>query len=81
MFAIDIVAPFNQIIYLLEVKTRKNADFGGGEGAINAFKLHKMRLATEAVLKKYPETEIKLGAVFVTGQPDNFTISELIEID
>lgn len=81
LFEIDIVAQFKQIIYLIEVKTRKNADFGGGEGAINAFKLHKMRLATEAVLKKYPETEIKLGAVFVTGQPDNFTISQLIEID
>ncbi len=81
MFEIDIVAQLDQTIYLIEVKTRKNADFGGGESAINAFKLNKMRLATDVVLKKYPEMDVKLGAVFVTGQPDNFVISELVELE
>ena len=81
MFEIDIVAQLDQTIYLIEVKTRKNADFGGGESAINAFKLNKMRLAATTVLKKRPEADVKLGAVFVTGQPDNFVISELVELE
>ena len=38
LFEIDIVAQLDQTIYLIEVKTRKNADFGGGEAAINAHK-------------------------------------------
>lgn len=81
LFEIDIVAQLDQTIYLIEVKTRKNADFGGGESAINAFKLNKMRLAATAVLKKHPEADVKLGAVFVTGQPDDFVISELVELE
>lgn len=81
LFEIDIVARLNQVIYLIEVKTRKNGDFGGGESAINAFKLNKMRLAATAVLKKHPEMDVKLGAVFVTGQPDDFVISELVELE
>lgn len=80
MFEIDIVARLNQTIYLIEVKTRKNADFGGGEAAINAQKKHKLQLAAETVLAKYPQAAVKLVASFVTGSPEEFTISELIEI-
>lgn len=80
MFEIDIVAQLDQTIYLIEVKTRKNADFGGGEAAINAQKKHKLHLAAETVLAKYPQVSVKLAASFITGSPEEFTISELIEI-
>lgn len=80
LFEIDLVAQLDQTIYLIEVKTRKNADFGGGEAAINAHKKHKLQLAAETVLVKYPQASVKLAASFITGSPENFIISELIEI-
>ncbi len=80
LFEIDIVAKKDAEIYLIEVKTRKNADFGGGEAAINHQKKRKLQLAAETVLTKYPEVAVKISAIFVTGRPEDFTISELIEL-
>lgn len=80
-FEIDIVAQKEEQICLIEVKTRKNNDFGGGEAAINQFKRQKLQLAAEKVLVKYPQSTVIIAAMFVTGEPDNFTVSELIEID
>lgn len=80
-FEIDIVAQKEEQICLIEVKTRKNNDFGGGEAAINQFKRQKLQLAAEKVLVKYPQSTVIIVAMFVTGEPDNFTVSELIEID
>ena len=80
-FEIDIVAQKEEQICLIEVKTRKNNDFGGGEAAINQFKRQKLQLAAETVLVKYPQSTVIIAAMFVTGEPDNFTVSELIEID
>lgn len=79
-FEIDIVARKDEIIYLIEVKTRKNADFGGGEAAINTFKKRKLELASQTILAKYPKVAVKPVVIFVTGEPDNFEISDLIEI-
>lgn len=81
MFEIDIVAQLDQTIYLIEVKTRKNADFGGGAAALNRWKLDRLQLAATAVLKKHPEAEVRLVASLVTGRPEDFTISELIELE
>ena len=80
-FEIDIVAQKEEQICLIEVKTRKNNDFGGGEAAINQFKRQKLQLAAEKVLVKYPQSTVIIAAMFVTGEPDNFTVSQLIEID
>ena len=79
LFEIDIVAEKDDIIYVVEVKTRKNSDFGGGIAAINKFKLGKMQLAVETIQQKYPEKEVKQLAIFVTGhQEDN--LIEFLEI-
>lgn len=80
-FEIDIVAQKDEQIYLIEVKTRKNNDFGGGAAAINQFKRQKLQLAAETVLVKYPQSTVIIAAMFVTGESDNFAVSELIEID
>ncbi len=80
-FEIDIVAQKDEQICLIEVKTRKNNDFGGGEVAINQFKRQKLQLAAETVLVKYPQSTVIIAAMFVTGEPDNFAVNELIEID
>ena len=80
LFEIDIVAKQNQTIYLIEVKTRRNDDFGGGAAAINHLKLQKLHLAAETVAKKYSEADIALRVIFVTGRPNQFKISQLIEV-
>lgn len=79
-FEVDIVARKDEIIYLIEVKTRKNADFGGGEVAINAFKKRKLELASQTILAKYSEATVRPVAIFVTGEPNNFKISDLTEV-
>lgn len=52
---IDIVSVCGSSLYFTEVKTRKNADFGGGLTAINKKKLDKMKFASEVFLKARPE--------------------------
>lgn len=52
---IDIVSVCGSNLYFTEVKTRRNADFGGGLGAINKKKLDKMKFASEVFLKARPE--------------------------
>ena len=52
---IDIVSRCGEELYFTEVKTRKNADFGGGLAAIDQKKLEKMKFAVEVFLKARPE--------------------------
>ena len=52
---IDIVSFCDSCLYFTEVKTRKNADFGGGFAAVDAKKLDKMKFASEVFLKVRPE--------------------------
>lgn len=52
---IDIVSIYEEKLYFIEVKTRKNADFGGGLAAIDKKKLDKMKFAAEVFLKLRPE--------------------------
>ncbi len=52
---IDIVSRCGEELYFTEVKTRKNADFGGGLAVINKKKLERMKFAVEVFLKARPE--------------------------
>lgn len=51
---IDIISICGSSLYFTEVKTRKNADFGGGFGAVDKRKLDKMEFAFELFLKREP---------------------------
>ena len=51
---IDIVSIRGANLYFTEVKTRKNADFGGGMSAVDAKKLDRMKFASEVFLKAQP---------------------------
>ena len=55
MCEIDIVSVFGGTLYFTEVKTRKNADFGGGLLAVNEKKMNKMKFAVEVFLKVRPK--------------------------
>lgn len=74
LFEIDIVAQKNDVIYLVEVKTRKNDDFGGGVAAINPQKVSKMELASQTILQKYPNTNIGFLVMIITGDHRHYKI-------
>lgn len=68
---IDIISHHNGTIYFTEVKYRKKDDQGGGLAAITAQKQRQMKFAAEyyALKNKLQDTNLRLAAVDVTGQP------------
>lgn len=80
LFEIDIVAKKESTIVLVEVKTRKNRDFGGGLGAITKQKLVKMRRAVDQLLRisSFADYDFRLAALVVT---DSQIDGELLFID
>ncbi len=76
-FEVDIVAKKDRQIFVIEVKTRKNADFGGGLAAINHQKLTKLKLAAETILHKYPQFSVVIMVADVTSDG---SIKQLFEL-
>ena len=54
---IDIVSMKDGTLYFIEVKYRKNDDFGGGLAAITVKKQRQMRFAAELFIAKHPQHE------------------------
>jgi putative endonuclease len=75
---IDIVARKNNVIYLVEVKYRKNNNQGSGLEYITATKLKQMRYAAESWVDESKYTgEYQLAAIEVAGP--EFAIEHFIE--
>ncbi|PKL31035.1 ribonuclease HII [Candidatus Saccharibacteria bacterium HGW-Saccharibacteria-1] len=70
---IDIVSKLDDIIYFTEVKYRKKPDQGGGLAAITKTKLRQMKFAAEyyALSNNISDTNMRLAAITVSGQPPN----------
>lgn len=68
---IDIISHHNDTIYFTEVKYRKKDDQGGGLAAITIQKQRQMKFAAEyyALKNKLKDTNLRLAAIDVTGQP------------
>jgi ribonuclease HII len=68
---IDIISYHNDTIYFTEVKYRKKDDQGGGLAAITPQKQRQMKFAAEyyALKNKLKDTNLRLAAIDVTGQP------------
>lgn len=68
---IDIISQHEDTIYFTEVKYRKKDDQGGGLAAITAQKHRQMKFAAEyyAVKNKINDTNLRLAAIDVSGQP------------
>ncbi len=63
LFEIDLVMEKGQAIYLVEVKTRKNNDFGGGVVAIDRQKIDKMVLAAKTIVQKYRKGNLLISSL------------------
>lgn len=68
---IDIVSYKDGTVYFTEVKYRKSAGQGGGLAAITTKKLNQMKFAAKlyAQSKKLDETDLRLAAMSLTGNP------------
>ncbi len=78
LFEVDLVMQKDQVIYLVEVKTRKNNDFGGGHLAIDKSKIEKLKLAAGAISQKHPDKTIEMLAVIVTGDDQDYQIESFV---
>jgi putative endonuclease len=75
---IDIVATKDKVVYLVEVKYRKNNNQGSGLEYITATKLKQMRYAAETWVDEGKYTgEYQLAAIEVAGP--EFAIEHFIE--
>jgi len=78
---IDIVSEYNGTIYFTEVKYRRQSRQGGGLAAITPTKLRQMKFAARvyASYRKLHDTDMKLAAMSLTGEPP--TVEAFLEIE
>jgi ribonuclease HII len=75
---IDIITRKNETIYIVEVKYRRSAAYGGGAAAINAHKLDKLRLGAELYAARHSTpSPLRLMAAIVNGDDS----IELLEVE
>ncbi len=69
---LDIIADHGGVLVFVEVKTRKNEDFGRPISAVNQAKRHHLSRAAVAYLKrqKPPPDYFRFDVIEVIGEPD-----------
>jgi len=69
---IDIVARCGRTLVFVEVKTRKQEDFGSPASAVDEEKRHALNRAAAAYLRRarYPDLFYRFDVVEVIGQPE-----------
>lgn len=66
---IDIIAQRAQLLLFVEVKYRKNAQFGGAAYSITPAKLGKIANSTQAYLTQHPHRgDVRVDAVLIQGE-------------
>lgn len=77
---LDIVATDkeNETLIVVEVKTRKNIDFGHPEEAINTKKIRRIVASTDAYVRKFNiDLPIRFDIITITGEAPFFTIEHI----
>ena len=71
---IDIVAQERDVLVFVEVKTRRNEDYGDARNAVTPLKQRHLVLAAEAYIKaKKKDLETRFDIVTVVGDGDSHT--------
>lgn len=77
---IDIVAEKDNELIVVEVKTRKNNLFALPQDAVNAQKIKRTVLATDAYLRHFSiDLPVRFDIITVVGNLDHFTIEHIKE--
>lgn len=77
---IDIVAMDGEVLCFVEVKTRKNKEFGLGLESVDKYKRNKMILGARSYLASFnPNCDVRFDVVEVYGDmfPSGFAVSEV----
>ena len=68
---IDLIVKDKEIVVFVEVKTRKNKDFGTPESFVNPKKIQLLVKATQAYIeKKDLDVEVRFDIIAITMQPN-----------
>lgn len=78
---IDIVSMKDGTLYFIEVKYRKNDDFGGGLAAITTKKQRQMRFAAELFIAKHPQHEGCDMRMLAVAVDENQGVKQLVVVD
>ena len=77
---LDIVAVHQGNLVVVEVKTRRNEDFGSPQEAVTPAKIKRIVHATDIYLKKYSiDLPVRFDVIAVTGVTPPFQIEHFIE--
>lgn len=82
-FEIDIVVEKEDLIGLIEVKTRSADYFGGTMAAIDQRKLRHLKHAARVILQKpeFNQHRVGIGVVSVYGSPPKLLVDDLVWLD
>ncbi len=77
---LDIVAEKGEHLIVVEVKTRRNEDFGPAEEALSPMKIRRIVAATDAYLRKFAiDLPVRFDLITVTGDETDRLQLEHIE--
>ena len=77
---LDIVAVYKNTLVVVEVKTRRNNDFGSPEMAVDNAKIKHIVHATDVYLKKYGiDLDVRFDIISITGTNPPFHIEHIEE--
>lgn len=79
-FELDIVAEKNKELIVIEVKTRRNNDYGLPEDAVTSQKIRHIVSSTDSYLKKYAiDLPVRFDIITVVGTQPPFLIEHIEE--
>ena len=65
-YELDIIAEKGEMLYFIEVKTRKNLGFGYPEESVSGEKLRRMKMAGAGYLQRYAPDRIRVQYAIVS---------------
>ena len=76
---LDIIAKQNDVVVIVEVKTRRNNHFGDTEMTIDRQKIRNLCIASNAFIKRLRiDNEIRFDIIAITGTPEaGYTINHI----
>ncbi len=82
-FEVDLVVKKDDLVGLIEVKTRSSDYFGGGVAAINQSKLKHLQRASQVILQKpkFDNCRVAIGVLSVYYNKSDFTVDELLWLE
>lgn len=77
---IDLVAQERDVVVFVEVKTRRNDEFGDALNAVTPAKMQRLIVAAEAYVKmKHIDNDVRFDVVTVVGSGDTHIIEHIRE--